>query len=175
MLLYPAFVKGFPLVRYKIGDAPSLYQFFQQQPKDILIASLSEEANQLPTFARRSILVGREYAIPYQIGYYTQFRQRTLDLIRAQYSPNLSELKDFVQKYDIDFWLLHRGAFTPEYISNNSWLMQFEPSQEAMKFIQQGNLPALAYLIDNCVAFQTSNLIVVDSKCAIGKSEKSDF
>lgn len=34
------------------------------QPQDIRIASLAEEANNIPTFAQRSILVGREYAIP---------------------------------------------------------------------------------------------------------------
>ena len=169
LILYPAFVKGFPLVRYKIGDAPSSYQFLQQQPKDILIASLSEEVNQIPTFARRSILTGREYAIPYQVGYYSQFRQRTLDLIRAQYTPNLTELKDFIQKYEIDFWLLHRGAFAPEYISNNSWLMQFDPSQEALNFLQQGYLPALGYLRDSCTIFQEDNLILLDNNCIIDK------
>lgn len=169
LILYPAFVKGFPLVRYKVGDAPALYQFLQQQPKDILIASLSEEVNQIPTFARRSILTGREYAIPYQVGYYSQFRQRTLDLIRAQYTPNLTELKNFIQKYEIDFWLLHRGAFTPEYISNNSWLMQFEPSQEAVNFLQQGYIPALGYLKDTCTMFQKDNLILLDNNCIIDK------
>ncbi|NEP40581.1 MAG: hypothetical protein F6K35_15610 [Okeania sp. SIO2H7] len=172
LILYPAFVKGFPLVRYKIGDAPALYQFLQQQPKDILIASLSEEANQIPTFARRSILAGREYAIPYQVGYYSQFRQRTLDLIRAQYTPNLTELKEFIQKYEIDFWLLHRGAFTPEYVSNNSWLMQFEPSQEAVNFLQQGYIPALGYLRESCTVFEEDNLTMLDSKCIIDKLNK---
>jgi hypothetical protein len=169
LVLYPAFVKGFPLVRYKVGDAPALYQFLQQQPKDILIASLSEEANQIPTFARRSILAGREYAIPYQVGYYNQFRQRTLDLIRAQYTPNLTELKNFIQKYEIDFWLLHRGAFTPEYVSNNSWLMQFEPSQDAVNFLQQGYIPALGYLRDSCTVFQEDNLTLLGTACIIDK------
>jgi len=33
-----------------VGEVPALYEFFQKQPKDILIA-LAEEANNLPTFS----------------------------------------------------------------------------------------------------------------------------
>lgn len=103
-----------------------------------LIASLAEEANNLPTFAQRSILVGREYAIPYQLGYYRQFRQRTLELINAQYSPNLTAAKNLIHKYKIDFWLLDKAAFTPEYIANNSWLKQYQPATaEAITLLQQ--------------------------------------
>ena len=116
LVLYPAFVKGFPLVKYKVGRATDLYDFFREQPDDILIASLEEEANLLPTFAQRSILLGREYAIPYQVGYYTQFRQRVIDLIVAQYSSDLIDVKSFIQKYGVDFWMVHRGSFTPEYV-----------------------------------------------------------
>ncbi|MDE5098718.1 MAG: hypothetical protein O4861_10405, partial [Trichodesmium sp. St16_bin4-tuft] len=169
LVLYPSFVKGFPLVKYKVGRATYLYDFFQEQPKDILIASLEEEANLLPTFAQRSILLGREYAIPYQVGYYSQFRERTIDLIVAQYSSDLTDVKDFIQKYGIDFWMVHRGAFTPEYVEDNSWLMQYKFAQEAVTFLQLGNIPALATTISNCVVFQSDSLFVLDANCILRK------
>lgn len=167
LVLYPAFVKGFPLARYKQGNAIELYEFFQQQPKDILIASVEEEVNQLPSFTQRSILVGREYAIPYQVGYYQQFQQRVFDLITAQYSPNLADVQSLINKYDIDFWMLHRGAFTPEYLANNSWLMQFENTQTALNLIKSGPLPALAQVMTQCPVFLDQNLIVLDAHCLL--------
>ena len=169
LVLYPAFVKGFPLVKYKVGRATDLYDFFREQPDDILIASLEEEANLLPTFAQRSILLGREYAIPYQVGYYTQFRQRVIDLIVAQYSSNLTDVKDFIQKYGIDFWMVHRGSFTPEYVEKNSWLMQYESAQDAVTFLQLGYIPALATTIPICTVFQNDSLFVLDANCILGK------
>lgn len=174
LLLYPAFVKGFPLVKYKVGRATNLYSFFQEKPEDILIASLEEEANLLPTFAQRSILLGREYAIPYQVGYYSQFRQRTIDLIVAQYSSDLTDVKDFIQKYGIDFWMVHRGSFTPEYVEKNSWLMQYESAQDAVTFLQLGYIPALATTISICTVFQNDSLFVLDANCILGKGEETN-
>ena len=169
LVLYPAFVKGFPLVKYKVGRATDLYDFFREQPDDILIASLEEEANLLPTFAQRSILLGREYAIPYQVGYYTQFRQRVIDLIVAQYSSDLIDVKSFIQKYGVDFWMVHRGTFTPEYVEKNSWLMQYESAQDAVTFLQLGYIPALATTIPICTVFQNDSLFVLDANCILGK------
>ncbi|MGK7920459.1 MAG: hypothetical protein AB4080_10695 [Trichodesmium sp.] len=171
LVLYPAFVNGFPLVKYKVGRATDLYRFFQQQPEDILIASIEEEANLLPTFAQRSILLGREYAIPYQVGYYRQFRQRTIDLIFAQYSSNLTDVKNFIQKYGIDFWMIHRGGFTPEYVEDNSWLMQYESAQDAVTFLQLRYIPALATTIPTCTVFQNDSLFVLDANCILGSRD----
>jgi hypothetical protein len=69
----------------------------------------------LHIFSHRSILVGSEYAIPYHLGYYRQIRQRATDLISAQYSHDFTEIKSFIQKYRVNFWLLDTEAFTPEY------------------------------------------------------------
>jgi len=166
LVLYPSFIKDFPYTAYQVGGAPGLYQFFQKQPKDILIASLADEVNFIPTFARRSILVGREYAIPYHLGYYRQFRQRTLDLIRAQYSPDLAEVKDFIQKYKVDFWLLDARAFTPEYFANNDWLQAYQPATgEALDKVKRGTLPALSSVIKNCQVFEAESLVVLGGAC----------
>ena len=125
LVLYPISVDRFPRTYYKTGKATELYHFFQKQSKDIKIASLAEEANNLPSFSQRSILVGREYAIPYHVGYYSEFRQRTLALVRGQYSPDLAAARELIKKYNIDFWLLERSAFAPDYIADNRWLKGF--------------------------------------------------
>lgn len=166
LLFYPYLVEPFPLTKYKEGHFPALYQFFQQQPKDSLIASVSEEADNLPTFAQRSILVGREYAIPYHWGYYRQFRQRTTDLIQAQYSSDLEEVKQFIQRYGVDFWLLDNTAFTPEYLANHDWLRDYQPvTLEAQERLTQGITPALAGVVEDCSVFQMERFVVLQTSC----------
>ncbi len=166
LIVYPSFVKNFPHTAYIVGRVPVLYEFFQKQPKDSLIASLADEANNIPTFAQRSILVGREYAIPYHLGYYSEFRQRTLDLIQAQYSPDWIEVQGFIQKYGVDFWLLDAGAFTPEYLANNRWLQPFAPAtKEALENLKQGTLPALSSVMKKCSVIETESLVVLRAAC----------
>ncbi len=150
---------------YIVGGQPELYKFFQQQPKNILIASLTDETNNLPTFSRRSILVARKYADPYIVGYYRKIRQRAIDLIRAQYSPNLAEAQSFIQKYGVDFWLVERTTFTAGYLDNR-WLKQFQPAtDEALARLKAGIVPALAKEMNNCSVFQRRDFVVLQAKC----------
>ncbi|HBB36155.1 MAG TPA: hypothetical protein DDZ80_14860 [Cyanobacteria bacterium UBA8803] len=164
LILYPCFVV-FPLTRYKQGEFPALYEFLAQQPKDSVIASLDEEANNLPTFAKRSVLVSEMYAIPYHVGYYRQIRQRTVDLIRAQYSPDLAAVTAFVQTYQVDFWLLHRAAFTRDYIAGSHWLMQFPAAGEAIAKLERGKIPALLGIQDRCNIFEVDSLVLLQAQC----------
>lgn len=166
LIFYPQLtMSNFPWTYYQVGENPELYQFFQQQRKDSLIASLSEEANNLPSFAQRSILTGREYAVPYHWGYYQQFRQRTLDLIQSQYSPNLADVQGLIEKYNIDFWLVERGAFTPGYLAPNSWLNQYEETTKAIAQLSAGISPAIEQYLDRCSLFEANGLVVLSGEC----------
>jgi hypothetical protein len=167
LLLYPSWVPYFPLVKYREGEAVELYTFFQQQPKDIMIASLSGEANQIPTFAHRSILIGREYMIPYQVGYYRQMHQRLIDLLQAHYSPNLEDVKNLVKIYGVDFFVMERYAFTPEYFQNNDWMMEFAAGQQAMAQLKAGTIPGLVTTIDQCAAFENQTWVILDANCLL--------
>ena len=162
-------------LRYRTGRHSGLYEFFSRQPKGILIASLTEEVNQLPTFSRRSILVGREYAIPYQIGYYGKFRQRTKDLIRAQYSPDLAVVQGFIREYGVSLWLLERTSFTPEYVSRDKWIKQYQPeAREAAYGLKKGEVPALARLMDRCSTYEDMRFVVLDAKCILKMKRSTD-
>jgi hypothetical protein len=127
-----------------------------------------EEANNLPTFAQRSILVGREYAIPYHWGYYSQFRQRMSDLIEAQYSPDLAIVQEFIQTYGIDFWLLPTTPLTAESIANDSWLMQYQPAaNQAIAQLKAGKQPVLDLLRSDCAVLETPGLMVLEAECIL--------
>ena len=135
----------------------------------------------LPTFSQRSILVGREYAIPYHFGYYSQFRQRVVDLTQAQYSQNIADVKTFIQKYQIDFWLLDGGAFTPQYIQNNSLLRQdyrsnlnqdklVKITKDIFQSLQQGNVPALSKVVPNSTVADIQSFVILDAKCSVNSN-----
>ncbi|ACK71944.1 conserved hypothetical protein [Gloeothece citriformis PCC 7424] len=168
LILAPTSWKQFPKTVYRIGEFPTLYQYFAQQPKNTLIASLEEEASNLPSFSGRSVLVASEYAIPYNMGYYRRFRQRVLDLIKAQFSPNLAEVKQFIQKYDIDFWLVSRSSFSPDSLANNKWLNQYQPiTKKTIERLHQGTTPALVPLIDRCRVLEVNDLVVMPGDCIL--------
>lgn len=163
---FPATLSNFVNTGYQQGEHPQLYQFLQQQPKDTLVASLTSEADLIPSFAQRSILVGREYAIPYHMGYYQPFRQRVVDLIEAQYTPEMATVTNFIDRYGIDLWLLEISSFTPEYLANNRWLRDHSPTtQKALANLRQGNLPAIASLLDSCMVFQDSPYVLLAADC----------
>ncbi len=172
ILLYPSLEGNFPNTQYRTGTATALYEFFRQQPKDIMIASLLPEADNLPTFAQRSILVSREYAIPYHMGYYRPFRQRAIDLITAQYSPEIAVVTEFIQKYDITFWLWSEAIFIPEYIHDNNWIRQHKPfAQNAIASLRQGKTPAVLDYQDRCTVFADGTYTVIDAKCILELAE----
>lgn len=170
LFLYPSFVNNFPSTKYKTGAIPQLYEFLQKQPKDTLIASLIEDTDNIPTFARRSILASREYAIPYHWGYYAEFRQRVVDLIQAQYTASPNLLKQFIRRYGIDLWIVEDSSFTAEYLEGNRWLKQHQPvTQKAIERLNKGITPILSTYKDGCKVFQLDRFTVIDTKCLLDK------
>lgn len=172
LILYPALTNNFPVTNYVVGKAPELYEFLAKQPLDIRIASLALEANNIPTFAKRSILVGSEYALPYHQGYYGQIKQRANDLIAAQYSPNLEEVKNFIQTYEIDFWLLDSQALTLEYVRKNHRLQQLNNNATTLVRAQMENgmIPSLLNAQESCRVLDIQDLVLLEAKCILGVS-----
>ncbi len=79
IFLYPNSLKKFPRVDYRTANEPALYKFFAEQPKNSLIASLSQETNNIPTFSQRPVLISPETAAPYHLGYYRRIKQRMVE------------------------------------------------------------------------------------------------
>lgn len=165
-LLSPTVARDFPATNYRVSGEAALYQFLQQQPQDSLIATLSDEANNIPTFAQRSVLVGKEYALPFHLGFYRQIRQRSTELIQAQYSQDLAVVQQVIRKYGVDFWLLDRAAFTPQYLTNKTWLQSFQPAfDQALTNLRQGKVSTLTTRIKDCSTFESESIIVLKADC----------
>lgn len=81
---YPLLLPAFPIGGYIQGTAPGLYHFFANQPTTIRIASLADEAENLPILCRRSIIIGAESAVPFHPAHYLPLCARGLQNARAQ-------------------------------------------------------------------------------------------
>ena len=167
LILYPVEVDS----RYKTGEATQLYEFLAREPGDTLIAGLSDETDNLPIFAGRSVLVARETALPFHNGYYGQIRQRAVDLINAQYSSELAEVQSFLRKYQVDYLLIDREAFSADYLARDKWIMQYQPAAgDAIGRLRQGVQPALSRLMDRCSVLETNGMVLLSAECVLKAS-----
>ncbi len=172
LILYPNLSPQFPATNNRVSGDEELYQFLQKQPKNIVIATLTAVANDIPTFAQRPVLISEETALPFHIGYYNQIRQRSSDLIRAQYSPDLKSVQQFIQKYSVSFWIIDQNTFTPNYLTSASWLKSFQPAfDEALTRLHKGTVPTLATLKKQCSVLETQGLTVLDTACIVRAKE----
>jgi hypothetical protein len=162
---FPLLLRTFPNGSYIKGTDASLYHFFALQPATIHIASLSEEANNLPTFCRRSIIIGAECAVPFHPAYYLPLRDRGLQFARAQYSADLTVLQQCLRDQHIDFWLLDRDAFSRGYWHKNRLLRQLSKSVPGQAIgVAHGATPVLQRPPPESVAFEDANFLVLDAR-----------
>jgi len=170
-LLYPLSLKKyyfFPKVSYITGKEPELYQFLAKQPKDSLVASLSLEGDNIPSFALRPVFVHRDSLEPYNLLFYDKLRQRYIDLIEAQYSPDLTAVQNFIQKNNIRFWLLDRSAFSPDYPIDKVGLQSFgSVTSDAVERLQAGTPLVLSQLSKSCSVVESKNIILLDASCIL--------
>jgi hypothetical protein len=170
-LLYPLSLKKyyfFPKVSHITGKEPELYQFLAKQPKDSLVASLSLEGDNIPSFSLRPVFVHRDSLEPYNLLYYEKLRQRYTELIEAQYSPDLTAVQNFIQKNNIRFWLLDRSAFSPDYPINKVGLQSFgSVTSRAVERLQAGTPLVLSQLSESCSVVESKNIILLDARCIL--------
>ncbi|MGF1461282.1 MAG: hypothetical protein ACFBSG_19920 [Leptolyngbyaceae cyanobacterium] len=168
VVLYPLTMQNYPSTSMSQGYAPDLYGVLAQQPKDSLIAGLSVETSNIPSYAQRSVLLSQEIAIPYHVGYYAEISQRARDLIRAQYSADPQVVSDFITQYGVTHWLLEPLSFDIHTLNRDRWIQQYQPEAgQAVSALANGNIPALQTLGDRCVAYQTAQYTLLQTDCVV--------
>ena len=174
VIILPAIPRIFAIgfQNWKIGTATEVYQYLAQQPKDIIVASLSDEVNNIPAFSQRSILTGTEFIMAFHPSYFNQIKQRTVDLLEAQYSYDLKVLQSFIRRYDVDFWLIENNAFEPEYLLEKQWFINSSWSSEtkdAIAKMKSKSSLILPQLIPSCSVVSTPQFNLVDTDCLLDK------
>jgi len=165
ILGFPLLLSNFPIASYVKGTDAELYRFFLRQPLTSRIASLADEANNLPTFCRRSITVGAECAVPFHPAFYLPLRERGLQLARAQYSGDRDVVRECVREQQIDFWLLDRNAFSRDYARGSRLLRQLSMSspREVLGAVQ-GVTPILQRPPPGSVVYEDAKFVVLDAR-----------
>jgi hypothetical protein len=156
------------LESWNVGNHAGLYEFLAAQPKDILVATLDDEGDNIPAFAGRSVLVSGEFAFAFHVNYYTEMKERAEATLLAQYSPKLSDVQKFIQRYDIDFWLVSKDFLKPGYLLSKVWLVNSSFQNDVFKTVvklQQGKVPALTSVLKRCTASSTESLVLLDADC----------
>lgn len=171
-ILYPLYLSS-QKRPHVVFHLPNLEMFFAKQPKNIIIASLEGlPANNIPTFSQRSVLTAPEFANPYHLKYYIPFKQKTIDLIYAHYTDNLSQLKKFIKQYKVDFFVVREVTFSPKFLTKSMWFRQWKDIAQEIKIKQeQGKVPSLLQLSKTCADFQATDWLVVSSQCILAQSE----
>lgn len=167
---YPLLLKNFPKTLYLTGHEAPIYEYLQRQPQDTLVASLDYEADNIPTFAKRSVLIAPEYATPFHLGYYRQIRQRAAALLQVHYTPARAKLKSFIDQYGVDFWLVQKSAFAPEYLTQHRyWANNYQLlTQTVAEQMKQGQPSILQTTVASCAVVETDRFWLASSTCILG-------
>jgi hypothetical protein len=172
LLIYPSTIPDFPKTNYLQGRIPNLYEYLSQQPPETIVAGVTQELDNISSFTNRSVLFSREFAIPYHVGYANQFRQRVEDFIRAAYSRNANTLISFLRTYEVDYLLLDRASFNPEYLEQG-WIRQYPDAiNEAKANLVEGR-PALRRTVNPCTVAENEEqaVVLVQTSCVIQSLE----
>ncbi|MEM8611032.1 MAG: hypothetical protein AAGF93_03360 [Cyanobacteria bacterium P01_H01_bin.105] len=166
---YPLLLKNFPKTLYIRGQETPVYEYLQTQPQNTLVASIDYEADNIPIFAKRSTLIAPEYATPFHLGYYQPMRQRAADLLEAHYTSDQATLKAFGDSYGVDFWLVNKAAFSPNYLAHHRyWANNYQPLTEAtVARMRQSTASALQTRIKSCTVVETANFWLAPNTCVV--------
>ncbi|MEM9805188.1 MAG: hypothetical protein AAF959_07895 [Cyanobacteria bacterium P01_D01_bin.56] len=167
---YPTLLNSFLNVVYINSDRTALYSYLEKQPPDIRVASLTKEAENIPTFTGRSVLISPGHSLAYHQGYYSQIRLRILNLMAAQYSSDLVQLKAVIKFHDIDFWLLDETSFDADALERQ-WFSQFAVETAMVREQIKQRSPALQKLVPECTVVQDQGKILLSADCLLNATE----
>jgi hypothetical protein len=158
--LYPAHSR--PV--FRSDPYPTVSEYLRAQPKDVLVAVPTWHADLLAGMTGRRVLVAREYALAYHLGYYREVRQRVEDLIEAYYDEGTKRLTSLVDRYGVDFFLVDGDAFRG--MIDRSWGPAFEPFASTIQ--AKMNRPrryALQDLARRCAVVREGSVTLVPATC----------
>ncbi|MFH1441738.1 MAG: hypothetical protein ABIH18_06870 [Candidatus Omnitrophota bacterium] len=106
---------------YIIANQPELYNYLQTLPKNILIAGHPSLMDNIPTFAKRKVLINEETSEPYYNNYYPIIKKRTYDFFKAYYSCSPKEIYNFCKRYNITHIIVYTPHFNGDYLKTGNF------------------------------------------------------
>jgi len=134
-------------VFYVVGRHPAIYDYLRTTPVDTRVAALPTDSSILPLFGQRAVVTSFEHALPYHLGYYEPFRDRTRALMAAYYAPTLAPLVRLIDEQ-------HVGL-----VIANATLLERRARDNPDR------PPALAELLTRCGILRERELVVMPADC----------
>ena len=161
LALYPARFDG----NFVTDRTPEITAYLRTLPPDALVVGAPVEADSVPAFSGRRVLVNREYALAYHLGFYRQVEQRASDAIAAYYAESPRELQELASRYGLTVFLVNRAAFEPA-TAADAWAGSFAPyTAEVVRRVEGGRRFALEDAARRCGALTEQDVTVVPAAC----------
>jgi hypothetical protein len=83
-------------------------------------------------------------------------------------------LREILNRYQVDFWLLDRADFDPNQLQKMGWVRWFRASpqeplaiahRQAIEQLRRGEVPVMQALLDRCQQFTDQSLVVLNGNC----------
>ncbi|NCR28181.1 MAG: hypothetical protein GPJ20_05890 [Microcystis aeruginosa BS13-10] len=171
ILLYPIYFN--PSHIKAIYHVPSIESYISQQSKNVMVASLDNiVSDNIPTFAKRSVLFSNEFNFPIYPSVYEEMAQRADSFMKVHYTDSLQELRAFIKKYNVDYLVINSSHFSVDYINRSRWFKQRKNlATFANHQLQSGKKIALANFIDKCSVLKVKSgnnvRTVIATKCIL--------
>ena len=130
--------RSFGTYRYSKHD---LYNFISSLPDRPMIAVHPHLGSEIPLMSGKSVLISKELSHPWWTKYWEIISNRTRDFFEAHYSTDKSQIECFINKYNIDYWIISKKHFTKRYLNMKKFYMQpfndwirrnLEPSEKSL-------------------------------------------
>ncbi len=102
-----------------------IYNYLTLTPKDSLVAAPLRLSDNIPLFSHRSVLFSNEANIPFYTTYEEEIETRIKKWKRAYYARSSSNIKKFIQRYQIDYLVVDHKDFQTK---TNSYFAQKIPN-----------------------------------------------
>ena len=165
VLLIPASVLPINRNDYLMNasDDKDWLEYLGTLPKDALIAAPPLLADNIPTFAKRSVLINYEMSMPFYDRVWPTIKQRTFDFFNAYYADDPLSLYAFTQKYGIDDIVVDERLFSPRYLRYGRFY--FEPfNYFVRKLVRQRKVFILAHIPDEYKLFQSGPIFIISTR-----------
>ena len=161
LALYPARFDG----NFVVDRTPAITAYLRTLPPGALVVGAPIEADSVPAFSGRRVLLNREYALAYHLGFYREVERRARDVIDAYYAESTSELLDLAARYGVTVFLVNRAAFDPA-TAVDAWAGDFAPyTSEVRQRVERGGRFALQDATRRCGVLTEQDVTVVPVAC----------
>ena len=91
----------------------AVYRFLETLPKDSLVASHPNDADNIPLRSRRSVLASMETSLPLYVGYYQIMAKRLDATLAAFHATDFATVDRLHARYGVDVFVVNRRRYAP--------------------------------------------------------------